>query len=350
MIRAQRPCLLLTAGALLPLLGASCGSKSSSPPTPTCTNGTVVAAEANDYSFKSQIKLHPVTVKSMSDSTFDWGGVTTDFLGHHVDAVADLNSIFVLLVNIPSAMLENQLDNDTFSQASIQITPPPLFSPMGPTSGSLFENFMVGGEAIDLTSAGPFLDAATYNPTNSTFAVVAQSGPNLGSNIHMLQSFELSDSSTNTKVTMTNSSTTLTYTANLHDLHPTGVPENTAALTLDWSKIQTNALGNTFGNGSGYTTTSITSAIVGHYTQSLSELESKFLDLQMIAQDLYTANTPYGTTLDFTTLKDSAGNSFAGVTSDGTWLVGLICGMCENPAPWYMSVLTPVPQPCASTN
>jgi hypothetical protein len=350
MIRAQSLSVLLAAGALFPVFTASCGSKSTSSPTPTCTNGTIVAAEENDYSFTSQIKLHPVTVKSMSDLTFDWGGVTTDFLGHHVDPVADLNSIFVLLVNIPSTTLENQLDNDTFSQASIQITPPPLFSPTGPTSGSLFEDFTVGGQAVDLTSAGPFLNASTYNPSNSTFAVVAQSGPNLGSNIHMLQSFELSDSSTNTKVTLTNSSTTLTYTANLHDLHPTGVPANTASLTLDWSQIQTNALGNSFGNGSGYTTTSITSAIVGHYTQSLSELEGKFLDLQMIAQDLYTATTPYGTTLDFTTLKDSNNNSFSGITSDGTWLVGLICGGCENPAPWYMTVLTPVPQPCASTN
>jgi len=350
MIRIQRLSLLLAAGVLAPLSIASCGSKSSSPPPPTCTNGMIVAAEENDYAFKSSIMLHPVTVKSMSDLMFDWGGVTKDFLGHQVDPVKDLNSIFVLLVDVPSATLETQLDNDMFSEMSIQITPPPLFSPNGPTSGSLFEDFTVGGEAITLTSAGPYLNAATYNPSNSTFAVVAQSGPNLGSNIHMLQSFELSDSSTNTKVTLTNSSTTLTYTANLHDLHPTGVPANTASLTLDWSKIQKNALGNSFGNGSGYTTTSITSAIVGHYTQSLSELEGKFPDLQMIAQDLYTATTPYGTTLDFTTLKDANGNSFNGVTSDGTWLVGLICGMCENPAPWYMSVLTPVPQPCASTN
>jgi hypothetical protein len=339
MKRAQH--LLLIAGALAPLLTVSCGSSSGSP-SPTCTNGTMVAAEANNYGFKSSIKLHPVTVKSMSDLTFDWGGVTKDFLGHAVDPVKDLNSIFVLLVNLPVAQLETQLDNDTFSQASIQITPPPLFSPNGQTSGSMFENFTVGGETIDLTTAGPYLDAATYTPANSTFAIVAQTGPNLGSNIRMLQQFQLDDSSTNTMVTLTNSSTTLTYTADLHSAHPTGVPAGTAALTLDWSQIPTNALGNPFD------ATSITSAIVGHYTQSLSELEGQFLDLQTIAQDLYTAPTPYGTTLDFTTLMDSAGNPFTGVTSDGTWLVGLICGMCQNPAPWYLTVLAPVPQPCAA--
>ena len=55
------------------------------------------------------------------------------------------------------------------------------------------------------------------------------------------------------------------------------------------------------------------------------------------------------TVLDFTTLKDKTGASFTGVTSDGTWLVGLFCGLCRSPAPWYMTVLVPAQQPCAST-
>jgi hypothetical protein len=351
--------LLLATVALIPFLTGSCASKSSDSgrdsggggagggdagsPSVTCTNGTMVAAEANDLKFASSIMLTPVKVKSMSDLTFNWGGVTKDFLGHTVSPTADLNTIFVLLVNLPAANLETQLDNDTFSQMSVQIVPPPQFVPTsGQTSASLYENFTAGGEMITAAMAAPYLDAATWTPTNSTFAIVAQTGPNLGKDIRMLQSFELDNSSTNTTVTLTNSSTTLTYAADLHSLHPTGVPAGTASLTLDWSQISTNALGNYFDP------TAITSAIVGHYTQSLSELETQFLDLQTIAEDLYTATTPYGTTLDFTTLKDSSGNSFSGVTSDGTWLVGLICGACQNPAPWYLTVLEPATQPCAS--
>ncbi len=339
--------LLLAAGTLVPLMTISCSSGGDSPSV-TCTSGTMVAAEANDYAFSSQIMLHPVKVKSMSDLTFDWGGVTKDFLGHSVDPVADLTTVFVLLVNLPAATLETQLDNDSFSTSAVQITPPPQVSPTGQTSASLYEDFTAGDVAVTAAAAAPYLDAATWTPAISTFAVVAQTGENLGTNIHMIQSFELDDSSTNTKVTLTNTSTTLTYHTDLHSLHPTGVPAGTATMTLDWSQIQTNALGNSFGNTATTPTTAITSAIVGHYTQSLSELEGQFLDLQTIAQDLYTAKTPYGNTLDFTTLVDSAGNPFTGVTSDGTWLVGLICGMCQNPAPWYLTVLKPVTQPCAS--
>src|SRR6185312_10312606 len=109
MKRAQH--LLLAVAAAAPLLALSCGSSGGGAPSPTCTDGTIVAAQANNYGFESSIMLHPVTVKSMSDLSFDWSGVTKDFLGHPVDPVMDLNSIFVLLVDLPVAQLETQLDN-----------------------------------------------------------------------------------------------------------------------------------------------------------------------------------------------------------------------------------------------
>jgi len=173
--------------------------------------------------------------------------------------------------------------------------------------------------------------------------IAAQTGTNMiGTGIRMLQSFELDPSSSNTTVSLTNSSTTLTYSANLHSLHPTGVPANTANLTLDWSQIQTNALGQPF------EPTAIANAIVGHYTQTPAELESQFLNLQTIATDLYKAEIPYGSVLDFTKLKTDSDKSFPGVDSSGTWLVALICTNCRNPAPYYLTILQPVAQPCAT--
>ena len=234
----------------------------------------------------------------MSDLTFNWGGVTTDFLGHAVNPVTDLNTIFLLVVNVPIATFQKQLNDDTFSQGNIVITPPPSFAPTGVTMGSLYNDFTAGGEMIDMTKAAPYLNATTYTPANSTFTLAAQTGTNLGTGIRMLQAFELDDSSTSTTVTLTNSSTMLKYSANLHSLHPTGVPAGTAALTMDWGQLTTNALG---ADVTG-TITNITSAIVGHYTQTPAELESQFLNLRTIAQDLYTATIESGTSLDFTTL------------------------------------------------
>jgi hypothetical protein len=340
--------------ACLPLMTFSCGSSSTSSQSVTCTDGTIVAGEANDYSFSSSLMLHPVKVKPMSDLTFNWGGVTKNFLGQTVNAETDLNAIFLLLVSLPAATFEMQLNNDSFSTSSIVIPgPPPSFLPTGGvTMTTLYNNFISANGPVDSTMAAMYLDATTYTPSNSTFVIAAQTGTNMiGSGIQMLQSFELDPSSTNTTVNLTNSSTTLTYTANLHSLHPTGVPAATPGLTIDWSQLATNGLGETLSeDGSPGTVprTNIGNAIVGHYTQTPAQLESQFLDLQTIATDLYKADIPSGESLDFTTLMDDKGNSFPGVDSNGTWLVALLCTNCRNPAPYYLTVLEPVAQPCAT--
>ena len=337
--------VLSAAVACLPLMTFACGSSSTPTQSVTCTDGTITANEANDYKFTSSLMLHPVKVKPMSNLTFNWGGVTKDFLGQPVNAQNDLNAIFLLLVNLPATTFETQLNNDTFATSSIVIPgPPPSYLPTaGVTSMTLYDNFISANGPVDMTMAAPYLDAATYTPSNSTFVIAAQTGTDMiGTGIRMLQSFELDPSSSNTTVTMTNTSTTLTYSADLHSLHPTGVPAGKADLSLDWGQIQTNALGQTF------EPTAIANAIVGHYTQTPSQLEGQFLDLQTIATELYKAEIPYGSVLDFTTLKDSAGHSFPGVDSNGTWLVALICTNCRNPAPYYLTVLEPAAQPCAT--
>lgn len=343
---------LFAAVACLPLMTLACKSSSESSPSVTCTDGTIIAAEANDYTFSSSLMLHPVKVKPMSDLTFNWGGVTQDFVHQPVNAVTDLNAIFLLLVNLPSATLAMQLNDDTFSTSTIAIPgPPPSYLPTGGvTMANLYGNFMGAYGAIDATMAAQYLDAATYTPTNSTFVLAAQTGTSMiGNGIRMLQSFELDPSSTNTTVTMTNSSTTLTYKADMHSLHPTGVPVGTAALTLDWTTLSTNGLGVTLSDNSSpgsVPRTNIGSAIVGHYTQTPSELESQFLDLQTLATELYTADIPSGTTLDFTTLVDKNNQSFPGIDATGTWVVALICTGCRNPAPYYLTILEPAAQPC----
>ena len=181
-----------------------------------------------------------------------------------------------------------------------------------------------------------YFDASAYTPANSTYLFGVQHGTTLGRGMKMLQAFNWTPSSSNTNVTMTNDSTKLTCQVSLRNLTITGVPGGTAALDC-WTgrQMQTNALGGEFKDGY------ITSAVVGHYTQTPEELEAKFLDLDTIATNVLPRRHRAGSVLDFTTLKDASGASFPGVDDSGTWLVGLICGNCRNPAPWYMTILKP---------
>jgi hypothetical protein len=370
-VNSGNPRALWLAGvACLPLLAVACSSKSSpaggvrdaaghsvrdgsrdgsgdgdgsidaGPPSVTCTDGTIVANETNDYLFSSALTLPVVSVKPMSNLTFNWGGVTQDIQGHTVSPTTDLNTIMLLAFDLPLATFAKEATDDSLPLASV-VTSPPIFTPTGGlTSAILFGDFSTGGVAVSATSFSQYLDARTYPPSDTTFAIAAQTGANLGTNIRMLQAFQLDTASTNTTINLTNGSATLQYDANLHRLHPTGVPAGKAALTLDWGKMKTNAL------GAAFDPLQITSVLVGHYTQTLAQLEAQFVDLETIATDLYTANIFSGAVLDFTMLADGAGNPFPGIDERGTWLVALICGNCRVPAPWYLTILEPVPQPC----
>jgi len=303
------PLLALAGGAAVAT--AACGSSGASTPSVTCTNGAIVAADANNYKFTSQITLQPVAVQQMTNLKFDWSGLTRDFEGHTINPATDVNTAVITLWDL---------------------TLPVLY------------DFGAPGETITPAMFNAFFDASNYTPANSSFLFIAQSGSDIGRNMRMMQALEVDAASQNTTVTLTNASTQLQYTADLLSLHPTGVPAGTAALTIDWGQMTTNALGHPFD------TSQITSAVVGHYSETPQQLQSQFLDLATITTEFYRATIMSGTVLDFTTLvKDGDGSPFPGVSSDGTWLVGLICGNCRNPAPWYMTILVPAAQPCAAT-
>jgi len=299
----------------------------------TCNGATIVAKEANDYAFSSTITLPPVTVKDMSNLTFDWSGVTKDFLGHTLQS-GDLNTALAMLWNLKLSDLETALNADELFTSDLARSPPPSIAISGNTSAKLYD-FTISGTVLPPDMINAYFDATTYTPENSTHVLGVQHGTELGREMKMLQAFNVNASSSNTTFTMTNDSTKMTCQVSLRNLTITGVPGGTAALMLDWSQMQTNALGGQFKEGY------ITSAVVGHYMQSPADLEAKFLDLDTIATNYYRANIDAGSVLDFSTLKDAGGASFPGVDDSGTWLVGLICGNCRNPAPWYMTILKP---------
>jgi len=299
----------------------------------TCNGASIIAKEANDYAFSSTITLTPVTVKQMSNLTFDWSGVSKDFLGHTLQA-GDLNTALAMLWGLKLSDLQTALNADELFTSDLVVSPPPSMAIAGNTTAKLYD-FTINGTALPADMINGYFDAATYTPANSTYLFGVQHGTELGREMKMLQAFNVDASSSNTNVTMTNDSTKMTCQVSLRNLTITGVPAGTPALMLDWSQMQTNALGAQFKEGY------VTSAVVGHYSQTPDELEKKFLDLDTIATNYYRANIDAGSVLDFSTLKDSSGASFPGVDDNGTWLVGLICGNCRNPAPWYMTILKP---------
>jgi hypothetical protein len=328
-----------TSQLLLPFLALAapaCGSGAT-----TDSSNDLVASEAHNYAFSSTLTFPPVKVAPKSDLTFDWSAVNKDFLGHSLDTKKDLNTILVLMWKLTLDDLQTKLNADSLKQRDL-ITLPLQYATDGSGTSAKLLDKDAGGKLLFTNSGAPsadlilsYLDPDVYPPDGNTYTLMAATGSVLGEGTKMIQSFQVDPNSTNTSVSMTTDSTKLTYTANLHDLTPTLVDAGKNAITLDYSQLSKNALGND------WVASNITKALVGHYTQTPTELESKFLDLELIATKLYRGDITTGTKAILSNLKTDSGDGFPGIDGTGTWIVALQCGGCRNPAPWYLSVLKP---------
>ena len=225
----MKPSRIAVLAAPLCLMALGCGGGGGTPQPTMCFGADVVANETNDYAFSSTITLQPVTVAPMSNLTFDWSGLTKDFLGRPLAPATDLGTAIVMIWDLALADFETALNADALYTADLVVSPPLNLPLAGATSGQLYD-FLVNGTAVTPAMFNAYFDATLYTPDSSTFIVGVQTGTDLGRNIRMLQAMNLDASSTVTNVALTNTSTKLTYTANLHDLTITGVPGGTPAL------------------------------------------------------------------------------------------------------------------------
>jgi hypothetical protein len=299
-----------------------------------CNSSLIIADEVNNYQFSSTLTLPSVTVKPMTEIHFEWGGLTKDFLNHDVNPMTGIENINVILWQLPEAELAQKLNDDSLDAQDGQ--PPAVLNTMGATSADLFDFKTVAGDVIPQETFDEYLDPAEFPPAMNTYTAILAVGDLAGdSEVKMLQAFKLDPASTNSTVTITNASTTLMYDAKLGLLQPTLIPAGNGAIEIDWGDVETNAMGAEF------LPTQITRARVAHYNETPAELEDKFLDLELIATATYEAPVLSGTSIMLNELKNEGGQAFPGIDGQGTWLVALFCGVCRNPAPWYLTVLKP---------
>jgi hypothetical protein len=324
--------LLVAAAAALSI--PACGGNGAAPP-PMCTGNALVAAEANNYTFTSNLRLPTVNVQPRAaDLTINWSGVTKDMQGNTVDTLTSIDMIELIIVNLSLAEVEEALDRDgNLPMQAIEVVPPPALFTDGVATTANLTTFEVNGYPVMQADISNYLDPAMFPPATTTYLAIAATGMEVGKGSLMIQAFKVDPSSTNTTITITNTSANLTFSANLHSAKATGITAGTAAVTLDWGMIQTNALGQPF------VPTSITGQLIGHYSQDVAFLEKNFLQLETLPTALYRSSVPSGTVVNFAEMMTAGGQAFTGIDDTGTWLFGLQCGNCGIPAPWYLTVL-----------
>jgi hypothetical protein len=321
-------------------------------PAPTCGaardaqgNMPITAAEANSYSFSSTLSFPAISVAPGRELSFDWSELSSDFLGHALDPLADVDTVSLMLWRLTEETLQANLNDDLLVQRDLAViaTAP---TEKARTSLGLFELGTPGRTPEDPPFEPdellPFVDAEAYDPAQNTYTLMVSTGTLLGTGTRMIQSFKLDPSTDNVEVRMTDASTRLDYSVDLRSLQPTPVPLGDPALAIDWSTMTTNALGNPFEPNR------IGLVAVARYSRPPAELESNFLDLirydrSVVADQVWLLDVPSGERAALSNALDANGAAFAGIDASSTWMLALFCTRCQNPAPWYLTFLTACP-------
>jgi hypothetical protein len=152
----------------------------------------------------------------------------------------------------------------------------------------------------------------------------------------------------NTEINLSDGSSILGLDPNMSDLTPASVCAADTKQTFDWSAVTVDT------SDHEWDVRAADKLLIGKLSGGVKDAEADFLQLDELAEELYTMNV-YGQT--FAKLVDDGstdqidqegnviwpidlnGDSFTGFTEDGTWLMGIECSTCTSPAPLFLTVL-----------
>jgi hypothetical protein len=302
---------------------------------PSCRD-SILATDESNYDLTSAFELGVVKVKPSSNLTFDWSAVDADLLGHPFD-LARVGMLEVMLWRLSPEEFSYRVDTDGLAQSDLVI-PATIFPEAGVTSGQLSELTLMG-QPIDPDALASYIDIDKYPPENHVYTAIVAEGHEFGKESRMVAGFQLAADASNTLVKLDSKSSSFQLEVSLQGLvRPRPVVGN-AHVNVDWSGLTASA------TGAHYDADSITRVRAARLPLTVEELEQRFVDLELLADRLYTGEVPAGHTFDLADLEDAGGAAFPGFDKEGTWVVALNCGGCANPAPWYFTVVDPCTNP-----
>jgi hypothetical protein len=180
---------------------------------------------------------------------------------------------------------------------------------------------------------GTKIDLETeYVEGAGTFMFVLTTGTDTGIGARSLTFLEPTKGSKVTSVSVPPACGMLDLDVELDLLSPV-VIEDAAGWIFDWSGLTVDGLGNAF------TTAGLDQLMLGYYEGvSVADLEDQFLDIELIADQVYTLSLS-GTTYADASLAYDGTTPFTGWSGDGLWIFALRCTRCYNPAPLFLTIL-----------
>ncbi len=314
----------LSALAVL-LLSAGCTGPSDDTGEPAAPGVPGQLADANNYSFSGALDVPSITTASGTDVTVCWDEVLHDLQCHGMDPLTDIENVgLVRFPNYTQEEVEVALSENDLQQAAISGY---VESPAdGVNMCANLADFSFFGTSIDV--------AEEYTEAGGTYMLLLTAGTTPGVGARMISFLAPAVDNATTEVSVGDGCGLLEVDADLEALTPVPIPAD-GPFTVDWSTLTVD------GQGNPVAVEDIDGLMLAFYAgETPATLETRLLDLELIATDLYTMPLAGETTADLA-LATGASGAFTGFTGDGTWLLALRCSRCYNPAPTFFTVVEP---------
>lgn len=286
--------------------------------------GNIVLSDANNYTSVSSLDIPFIETASGVDIDICWSGIADDIQCHDVDPAADLdNMALVRFAHLSEEDVEARLASGELDQAELDGYLE--YNTAGATCAKLSQlNFL--GTVIDVTQEYVAAGDRTYLLSFTT-------GVQQGVGTRTMTFLRPSTTSTTTMIDVTQGCGILEFSADLSSLASVPMPA-AAPWVVDWRNVTRDGQGNPLSGVDGI--------LLGYYEgMTPADLQEKILDLELIATSLWELDVKAGVTADLSQATTAAGAKFGGFVGGGTWVLGLMCSTCQNPAPRLLTILAP---------
>jgi hypothetical protein len=294
-----------------------------------CNNGgggaDLVMTDVNNYKIDeatTDMAFGHVTVQQETDFCFDWSGMTTDIRGRPLDPTTIEQ---VLLVDFPYDeidLVSKIVDENYIPQEGV--------------SPFIFDNTTTGGGtyacATEMNVVGTDLTPDLLVPEEGrTWLLSLVKFPGAVQEIQQVMLIDFQPAGVN-EVAFADGMSSITIGPDLGS-KPIETAADLGTYTLDWSDLEKDVNGKAWDNLVG------DKLFIVNYDGTVEDIEADFLLLDYHATAVYDLDVRGKTSAILNEASTEEGETFAGFTTDGTWVVGIACSSCISPIPVAIAVV-----------
>jgi hypothetical protein len=310
----------------VPSLLAGCGGASGG--IDGGAGGVILLQNGNNYLATGRLSIPVIETQSGADLDVCWTHVTTDLQCHSVAPTVDIDNVAFLRIMLSQSDVEAQLTSGDLQQSSISGYVE--FHTEHTSTCTKLSKFSFNGTPIDVPNE-------LVESADSTYMILFAHGLQKGVGARDMVFVKPTTTSTNTMVNAQPGCGLLDFIADLHTHARVSVPA-TAPWNVDWQGVTLD------GQLGSVIYAKLDKLLVGFYEgKTVADLEANFFNIETLATSLWDLPLNGGRTADLSQAKNRATAApFDGFSHGAvTWILGLFCSKCQNPAPVVLVVLDP---------